>query len=84
MHFHPHFQISLHEEYIQADSTAVAVKIVPFGTEMWTLALGEKEPCQGWHFPEFGLALPAPAITLRVASNTGAWWGYRLHIVRSP
>jgi len=38
---------------------------------------------QGWHFPEFGRALSAPALCLRVHANDGRAFGCRIRPGRS-
>lgn len=85
LHLHPDFRIERSEEGRPGDDfVAVAedppmrIRIVASGGDDLTIHRAECDPVQGWHCPEFGLALPAIAIELRIPSNDGRAFGWRV------
>ena len=61
-----------------AERPGQTVVVEPWGMDEATLHTGERDPVQGWHLPEFGRALPAPALRLRVHANDGRDFGYQI------
>jgi uncharacterized heparinase superfamily protein len=82
LHFHPDLQVVLDGHRATARAREVSVRIEPFGCDALRLASGERSPVQGWHCPEFGRALAAPVLEMRVSGNHGGEFGYRLIHVR--
>jgi hypothetical protein len=54
------------------------IVVEPFGADEVRVRRGERDPVQGWHCPEFGIARAAYVLELRVAANRGQPFGWRL------
>lgn len=81
VHLHPDFRIERSEGSILAVADGPRprrVSIDIFGVDRIRILEGERQPVQGWYCPEFGIALAAPAIELRVGSNDERRFGYSL------
>lgn len=81
IHLHPDFAVRRDGNAWIARREGQVVIIEPYGVDEATLHVGERAPVQGWHLPEFGVALPAPAIRLHVRANDGREFGYRIREV---
>jgi hypothetical protein len=75
IHLHPDFQARIDGDTVIATAGTMEVSVRTFGADAVVIHRGEKEPAQGWHCPEFGVALPAPVIELRVERNDGHAFG---------
>ncbi len=62
-------------------SGAAVVAIQPFGMDALRIVEGEMDPVQGWHCPEFGKALPSPALELTVERNDGREAGWEIELL---
>ena len=85
LHLHPDFRVeSVGARFLATaeGGTPIRICIEAFGVDSAVVHRGEDNPVQGWHFPEFGLALPAVAIELGVRENDGRRFGYRLRLVK--
>jgi uncharacterized heparinase superfamily protein len=82
LHLHPSLDASLVGGKITATTNGLRVVIEPFGVDAISVASGEHEPAQGWYCPEFGSAVAAPVVIMRVHHNHGTRFGY--HIKRVP
>jgi len=78
LHLHPDFAVRREGEAWVAVRPGQTVVVEPWGMDGCTLHRGERAPPLGWHLPEFGRALPAPALRLRVEANDGREFGYRI------
>jgi hypothetical protein len=78
LHLHPDFAVRREGDAWAATRPGQTVVVEPWGADEATLHTGERAPVQGWHLPEFGVALPAPALRLRVHANDGRPFGYRI------
>lgn len=86
LHLHPDFRVEAAGSGFLAvadNPSGLAIRIEPFGVDEAHVRTGEREPVQGWYCPEFGYAVPAPAITSSVTANDGRRFGYRLRGVSS-
>jgi len=83
IHFHPEFAVRREGDGWIAERPGQAVALETWGADETTLHPGERDPVQGWHFPEFGRALSAPALCLRVHANDGRAFGCRISPGRS-
>jgi hypothetical protein len=54
------------------------VLIEPFGFEGCEIVTGAESPIQGWHFPDFGIALPSQTIRFDCQVKIGEAFGYRI------
>jgi uncharacterized heparinase superfamily protein len=80
LHLHPDFIARLDRGEIRACAGNVCVVVEPFGVDRVEIHRGEHSPERGWHFPEFGVILPAPEVEMVVARNHGREFGYRLRL----
>jgi uncharacterized heparinase superfamily protein len=78
LHLHPDFAVRREGEAWIGQRAGQTVVVEPWGVDESALHAGEREPVQGWHLPEFGRALPAPALRLRVHANDHRAFGYRI------
>jgi hypothetical protein len=78
LHLHPDFAVRREGAAWIAERPGQTVVVEPWGMDEATLHTGERDPVQGWHLPEFGRALPAPALRLRVHANDGRDFGYQI------
>lgn len=81
IHLHP--DVIAHQ--VSADSLAVecrlgdvTVLVEPYGVERVTIVKGAEAPVQGWYFPTFGIAQPAPVICYESLTRTDQSFGYRI------
>ncbi|HEX7118532.1 MAG TPA: alginate lyase family protein [Longimicrobiales bacterium] len=81
LHLHPDFRVERDGPALVACAGDVCVRIEPFGIEALELRRGSREPVQGWYFEEFGSAVPAPAVEMRIRENHGRPFGYRIRRV---
>lgn len=78
LHLHPTFDTALDSGHIIARAGDLGIRIEPFGVDDVRIVSGVAGRAQGWYCPEFGCAIAAPAIIMRVEHNTGARFGYRI------
>jgi uncharacterized heparinase superfamily protein len=79
VHLHPDVVVSRQDGLTLACQLNGQVVIIePFGIEAVEIACGAESPAQGWHFPDFGIAKPAPAIRLRTRVRQGEEFGYTI------
>jgi hypothetical protein len=76
VHLHPDFAVRVEGERVYATAGTVEVVVDTFGADAVRVHRGVQEPAQGWYCPEFGMALPAPVVELRVERNDGRPFGY--------
>ncbi|MGH7449138.1 MAG: heparinase II/III family protein, partial [Longimicrobiales bacterium] len=69
LQLHPSVNIEFEAEGILVRRGSTSLRIVPVGFDSWRIAAGEQQPQLGWHFPDFGTAVPAP--TLAGAGTAG-------------
>lgn len=81
VHLHPDVEI----ESIDAEILSVICRrgdhryrIQAFGSDGVSVIQGEMHPVQGWRFPDFGIALPSPAISFFYRVERGSEFGYSL------
>jgi hypothetical protein len=78
LHLHPDFDVRVAGGEVVARAGAVEVRVRPFGVDGVSVHRGARGPDQGWYAPEFGVALPAPALELVVNANRGSAFGYHI------
>lgn len=78
LHLHPSLDASLANGEITATTDDLRIVIEPFGVDAVSLTSGEREPAQGWYCPEFGLALAAPVVVMRLDDSRGKRFGYHI------
>lgn len=78
VHLHPDFHVVEVGERVVARAQDLTVTIEIFGVDRVEVRRGARAPAQGWYCPEFGRAVPAPAIELVVDRNDGREFGYRI------
>jgi uncharacterized heparinase superfamily protein len=78
VHLHPDFEVEEVGGMLVARAPEMGVTVRPFGVDTVRVVRGARDPVQGWHFPEFGLAQPAAAIELAVELNDGRTFGWTL------
>ena len=78
LHLHPDFAVRREGDAWTATRPGQTVVVEAWGADDVSLHVGERDPVQGWHLPEFGRALPAPALRLRVHANDGRRFGYHI------
>jgi len=76
LHLHPDFEVDEADDGLVARAPDLSITIRPFGADSVRVVRGARDPVQGWHFPEFGLARPAAAIELTVSANDGRTFGW--------
>lgn len=82
LHIHPDFTVTADAHRVIASATDRAVTIEVFGCDAVRVVRGAQDPVQGWYCPEFGRALPAAVLEMRVHANHGREFGFRLVPVR--
>lgn len=82
LHLHPDAAVEVAGGGVTARFPGVTVRVEPFGADRLDVVRGARDPVQGWHCPEFGRALPAPVLELRVERNDGGAFGYRIRATR--
>ncbi|HEX2190360.1 MAG TPA: alginate lyase family protein [Longimicrobiaceae bacterium] len=82
LHLHPDGTVRVEDGGVTALLPGVEVRVEPFGVDRVEVVRGARGPVQGWHCPEFGCAVPAPAVEMRVERNDGASFGYRIRAIR--
>src|SRR5690606_33354413 len=80
LHLHPDWMLEARRGGIVARAGGDVVVIEPFGMDAVDWCVGRMDPPQGWYCPAFGIAVPAPAIRLRIERNDGRRFGYRLRV----
>lgn len=78
LHLHPDLRLENEGNAFVARTARLGVRIEPFGMDETVIARGAHDPPRGWHCPEFGVALPAATLEMRVRANDGRRFGYRL------
>jgi uncharacterized heparinase superfamily protein len=81
LHLHPSLNASLADGKIAVITEGIRVVIEPFGVDAISVVSGELEPAQGWYCPEFGRAIAAPTVIMRVHRNRGTPFGYHIRRV---
>jgi len=81
LHLHPDFAVERAGDLWLAQGGDLRLRIDVFGADEVEVRRGETKPVQGWHCPEFGLAADAPVLAMRLHSNRGEPFGYRLERV---
>lgn len=88
LHLHPDLKLESgaegasddgHSFIAVADDSRVRVRIEARGADEVQIRRAECDPVQGWHCPQFGVAIPAPVLELRIRSNDGRAFGWSLH-----
>jgi uncharacterized heparinase superfamily protein len=87
IHLHPEVQARPLDESSLTIECVAAGRIVwlePFGFQSVELVAGaeatQASQLQGWHFPDFGVALPSP--TVRFRSRAGEAFGYSIKTIK--
>lgn len=85
IHLHP----DISARRLKPDSLTIACQsgdavfiIEPFGVTGVEIVSGAAAPVQGWRFPEFGVAQPAPTICFTYEVEEGRSFGYRIRPAR--
>jgi hypothetical protein len=78
LHLHSDFVVEHEGDHWIAQGGDLGLRVEVFGADEVDVRRGETEPVQGWHCAEFGRALDAPTLTMRVLSNDGRSFGFRL------
>ena len=78
LHLHPEWTVRAEGTGFTARRGEAAVRMEPFGADAVRLAMGEREPAQGWYCPRFGEAVPAPVLVLSIERNDGREWGWTI------
>jgi hypothetical protein len=81
LHLHPGWAVAADEAGGTATRGETSVRIEPFGVDAVRVAVGEREPAQGWHCPCFGVALPAPVVEMAVHANDGRAFGCAIRLL---
>jgi uncharacterized heparinase superfamily protein len=84
VHFHPDFTLVLDDGRVSASGNGVDLSVEPFGVDSSVLLSAQDAPAQGWYCPEFGKAVPQTVLCMRIDSNSGESFGYRIRVVQSP
>ncbi|HWQ35561.1 MAG TPA: alginate lyase family protein [Blastocatellia bacterium] len=67
---------------IECQSGDAVFVVEPFGATGVEIVSGSEAPVQGWRFPEFGVAQPAPTICFTYQIEEGRSFGYRISPAR--
>jgi uncharacterized heparinase superfamily protein len=78
LHLHPRWEATVEDGRVVAKDGARTVVVEPFGVDRVVVLRGERAPVQGWHCPEFGRALPAPAVEMQRDRHDGGPFGYMI------
>lgn len=77
LHFAPSFEHVGNLRFVSARSS---VSVEPIGVDDAEVCAGVAVPAQGWYSPRFGVVVAAPVLMLRVDSNRGQMFGYRITV----
>lgn len=78
LHFHPDFEVRLEGAAVVGRAAELEVRVEPFGMSHLRVEVGELDPVQGWHCPEFGVRIPAAAVCMTVSQGEKGHFGYRI------
>jgi heparinase II/III-like protein len=78
LHVRPDFTLRADAGRIILRAGDIEILVEPFGVDGFVIRRGEMGRTQGWYCPEFGKALPASTIEMRVERNESRPFGYRL------
>ncbi|HEU0298443.1 MAG TPA: heparinase II/III family protein [Longimicrobium sp.] len=81
LHLHPEWAVEGEGTGFVARRGSAAVRIEPFGGDGLRVAMGEREPAQGWWCPRFGEAVPAPVLVLSIDRNDGRESGWTIRVL---
>lgn len=82
LHLHPDFAVERQEgDRVILRAGAATVRIDAFGIDRIIIRHGAREPLQGWHCPEFGVALPSVALEMERDRNDGSPFGYTIRLL---
>ncbi|GMV91414.1 MAG: hypothetical protein AMXMBFR82_11920 [Candidatus Hydrogenedentota bacterium] len=76
VHAHPEAGVEEGYEQWRIEFGKTVVKLVPFGMDWAELVQGAESPAQGWYFPRFGEARPAPSLVLHRRNPCPVLCGY--------
>jgi uncharacterized heparinase superfamily protein len=80
LHLHPEWTVVQRDEGVLVQMGDVRVRITPYGIDRVRIQIGSRDPVQGWYCPEFGKAVPAPALEMTVERNDGREFGYTIEV----
>ncbi|HEX2079718.1 MAG TPA: alginate lyase family protein [Longimicrobium sp.] len=81
LHLHPDWRVEAEGTAFVARRGEAAVRIEPFGGDAVRVAVGEREPAQGWYCPRLGTAVPAPVLVLAIERNDGRECGWTFRVL---
>lgn len=76
VHIHPDLELEPYQEGWAISGDGVYLWLIPFGTARAGTISGQRDPDQGWYCPEFGRAIPAPALILEAEGTSQLRFGY--------
>jgi uncharacterized heparinase superfamily protein len=78
LHLHPDWRVELEGGRATARRQSQEVRIEAFGVDDVRVVTGRQSPVQGWYFPRFGVAAPAPCLECTVRRGRDEPFGYRI------
>jgi hypothetical protein len=78
LHLHPDWRVELEGGRVTARRDSHDVRIETFGVDDVRVVTGQQSPVQGWYFPRFGVAMPAPCLECTVRRGRDEPFGYRI------
>jgi hypothetical protein len=78
LHFHPACELHPDGATIAAHMPGARARIELLDADVVSLVRGA--PDQGWYFPTFGEAVPAPVLVLRPRRGPATPFGYRIRL----
>lgn len=78
IHFHPDTTVSPIAQGWLARRGSAELRVIPWGIADIQVLRGAEHPYQGWYFPEFGIAQPAPVLILRIEGVSRLRFAYAI------
>lgn len=81
LHLHPDFEVIETGHGYTATAHDLTVEIEVTGAKSVAIVRGASDPVQGWHCPQFGMAVPAPVIVAEIEADEGCEMNFLLRVV---
>jgi uncharacterized heparinase superfamily protein len=79
IHLHPNVEVEAGDGLMVACNLGqTRVLIEPFGAESLKIIKGGEGPAQGWHFPDFGVALRSATVCIEYRVRSREAFGYQI------